>query len=178
MELQQPSARYFASFQRSLAEWGNAHQDGAGIRDAGVLTSIAGFASWVDELRAEAVTPARPGFVACSYFWLVEGGEYLGSIALRHELNEFLAAFGGHIGYSVRPTHRGRGLAAEALKRVLPLAAARGIPQVLLVCTADNFASRRTIERTIARSGGTCDGEVDDGRQTLRRYWIDTGSTL
>ncbi|WP_053387797.1 GNAT family N-acetyltransferase [Leucobacter japonicus] len=178
MELQNPSASYFSSFQHSLVEWGAAHQDGAGIRDAGDLTSIAGFTSWVDELRAEEMAPAGPGLVTCSYFWMVEDGEYLGSIALRHELNDYLAEFGGHIGYSVRPSRRGRGLAAEALARALPLVAARGIPQVLLVCAADNLASRRTIERTIERSGGAFDGEVRDGLETLRRYWIDTDSIV
>ncbi|WP_408582003.1 GNAT family N-acetyltransferase [Enterococcus avium] len=35
---------------------------------------------------------------------------------IRHELNEFLREFGGHIGFGVRPTERGKGYATEILR--------------------------------------------------------------
>jgi predicted acetyltransferase len=38
------------------------------------------------------------------------GGALVARTSIRHELNEHLAALGGHIGYGVRPGHRRRGL--------------------------------------------------------------------
>ena len=119
MELVAPSPEYFPSFRRALQEWGGAHQDGAGIRDAAALQARAGFEHWVEQLLAEENVPASPGHVTCTYRWIVEGDEYLGSIALRHELNDFLRAYGGHVGYGVRPSARGRGLASAYLALVV-----------------------------------------------------------
>jgi predicted acetyltransferase len=42
---------------------------------------------------------------------ITEDGTYLGAITLRHELNDFLLRAGGHIGYGIRPSAHGRGLA-------------------------------------------------------------------
>ncbi len=170
MDLVSPSVEYFASFQTSLAEWGGAHQDGAGIQNLAALTSPDGFADWVGGLLAQELAPAAPGLVRCSYWWLAEDGEYVGSIALRHELNDYLAAFGGHVGYSVRPSARGRGLAGQALSQVVQRAAQRGIDRLLLTCADHNHASQRVIER----AGGQLENLTDDGQTILRRYWITT----
>jgi len=173
MELVAPATRYFPSFRRALDEWGGAHQDGAGIRDAAALTDRAGFDEWVGQLLDEETTPASPAHVTCTYRWLVEGDEYLGTIALRHELNDFLRETGGHVGYGVRPSARGRGLAAEALARVVVLAAERGMPELLVTCEVTNPASRRTIERV----GGRLQDEVTDPvYHRLQRWWIRTGA--
>ncbi len=173
MELVAPSRTFFPSFVRALAEWGDAHQDGAGIRDAAALADRAGFDHWVDGLIAEETTPAAPGMVTCTYRWVVEGDEYLGSIALRHELNDWLRAYGGHVGYGIRPSARGRGLASAALAAVIASAAERGMPEVLLVCDATNTASRRVVER----NGGRYERSVvDPDGHVLRHSWIRTGA--
>ena len=52
-------------------------------------------------------TPRRSGWTACHFFWVVDDeDEYVGSLALRHELTPFLLREGGHIGYSIRPSAR------------------------------------------------------------------------
>ncbi|MDM7887789.1 GNAT family N-acetyltransferase [Curtobacterium sp. RHCJP20] len=173
MELVAPSPEYFPSFRRALQEWGGAHQDGAGIRDAAALQDRAGFEHWVEQLLAEETVPASPGHVTCTYRWIVEGDEYLGSIALRHELNDFLRAYGGHVGYGVRPSARGRGLASAALAQVVELAAERGLPEVMLTCDATNPASRRVIEH----AGGRYERSVvDPDGHTLLHHWIRTNA--
>ncbi|GAB4097435.1 GNAT family N-acetyltransferase [Brachybacterium horti] len=171
MDLVAPDPALFPSFRASMREWDGAHQDGAGIRDMASLLERDGFETWVAQLLAEEAEPAGPGFVTCTYRWLVEDGEYLGSVALRHELNDFLARFGGHVGYGVRPSARGRGLATQALRGILPFARRRGVDEVLVICDEQNPASRAVIERC----GGRFEDAVqdDDGR-TLRRYWIGT----
>jgi predicted acetyltransferase len=69
------------------------------------VDSAAGFAAWAGRLLREADTSVPPaeGRVHCTYWWITEGGSYLGAIALPHELNEFLLRAGGHIGYGIRP---------------------------------------------------------------------------
>ena len=54
-------------------------------------------------------------------------------------------------GYSVVPWKRRRGYATRALRLLLPLARAEGVAYIELTTDADNFASRRVIER----NGGT-----------------------
>ena len=98
------------------------------------------------------------------------GGEVVGRTSIRHELNDYLAALGGHIGYAVRPAYRGRGHAREILRQSLVIARAEGVGRVLVTCDDDNIASRRTIERL----GGVLD-DVRAGSPDAplkRRYWI------
>lgn len=76
----------------------------------------------------------------------------------------FLLEQGGHIGYSVRPTNRNRGVAGAALTLGLAEAQALGITPVLLTVREGNLASRRVIERA--------DGSYEDTRNGFRRYWF------
>lgn len=74
----------------------------------------------------------------------------------------------GHIGYGVRPSARGRGLATWALGRILEEARALGMDRVLIVCAADNIASARTIER----HHGVLERIEDTDLGPVRRYRI------
>jgi predicted acetyltransferase len=167
-ELIAPAAALHASWIESRDEWGRGvHQDGAGLREADDVDSPDGFAAWVNRL-SDAEKLAPEGWVACSFRWIVEGDRYLGAIALRHELNDFLLEAGGHIGYGVRPSARGRGLAGWALAAILPEARDLGLARVLVTCNVDNAASARTIER----NGGVLEDVRDTEIGMVRRYWI------
>lgn len=79
------------------------------------------------------------------YFW-IEKDEILGTILLRHELNEYLRRIGGHIGYSVAPLHRRKGIAKKMLLEVKDIAKQTfRIEKCLVSCLQDNLASRNTI---------------------------------
>ncbi|MHA6758360.1 GNAT family N-acetyltransferase [Streptacidiphilus sp. PAMC 29251] len=169
-----PTERLHASWLAARDEWPpGAHQDGTGLRLAadGNLDSPEEFSAWVEQLRAQSdrSVPLGEGRVHATHWWIVEGDSYLGAIDLRHCLNAFLLDVGGHIGYSVRPSARRRGLATWALGAVLPPARSLGLDRVLVTCDDDNAASARTIER----NGGV----IEDLRSTdaglKRRYWID-----
>ncbi|MFF0752824.1 GNAT family N-acetyltransferase [Streptomyces sp. NPDC004267] len=172
-ELIAPTARLHASWLESHAEWGpGGHQDGAGLwlaADAD-LADPGAFADWVAQLRAQSdrSLPVPAGRVHATHWWIVEGDTYLGAIDLRHELNDFLLRAGGHIGYSVRPSARRRGLATRALAAVLPEARALGLDRTLLTCAEGNVASARTIER----NGGVLEDVRDTEIGRKRRYWI------
>lgn len=98
-------------------------------------------------------------------------GRIVGMLDLRHRLNELLAEWGGHIGYSVRPDERRKGYAKWMLAHALPEAKKLGIDRVLVTCNDNNIASARTIEA----NGGVLENKlyVERAKQTIRRYWID-----
>jgi predicted acetyltransferase len=115
-------------------------------------------------------TPRPPGWVPATVKWIEEDGEYVGRVSVRHELTPELLTWGGHIGYGVRPSARGRGAATFALAAVLPLCADLGIDPALVTCDVDNDASRRTIER----NGGV----YEDTREGKLRFWVPTGTPV
>lgn len=127
-------------------------------------------ANRVGDAQPDGLRP--PGWSPATYWWLEvpdRPDEFLGAISLRHSIEHpLLATVGGHVGYGVRPSARRRGLASDALRQVIPLAAARGIPRLLVTCDLDNVASARTIEA----NGGQFEGEL----RGKRRYWITTGA--
>ncbi len=157
-ELINPDAKRHSAWLESHREWGpGLHEDGFGIAPNDEVESAAGFAAWVHRLRS------RPGRL----WWIVEQEVVLGGIVLRPCTNDDVLRT-GHIGYGVRPSARGRGLATWTLDQVLRHARDAGRERVLLVCRHNNAASIKTIER----SGGVLDRTVDDGHGLARHYWI------
>ncbi len=109
------------------------------------------------------------GWVPATYLVAVDGNEIVGRVSVRHELNDYLAAFGGHLGYGVKRTHRRRGIATRLLATGLDVLRTVGVERALVTCDDDNVASAAIIER----AGGAFEGTVDDDGTDLRRYWID-----
>ena len=168
-----PDARFRDSWLAAAEEFNGDWMDGSGVYGDTTLerisTEIAGdFPGFVDRLVKDRLpeTPRADGFVPCTYLWLVDGGEFLGSLAIRHSLNDFLFEQGGHIGYSVRPSARRQGHATQALQAALPVARELGISRVLVTCAEDNTGSRAVIEK----NGGV----YEDSRKGARRYWIES----
>lgn len=174
-ELIEPTADLRDSWLESAQEWGEASQDGSGLWLAGDLSlhTAEGFAAWVDRLRDRSDLEVTADRVPATHWWIVEGGNYLGAITLRHPLNAKLLEGGGHVGYGVRPSARGRGVASWALGEVVDRARARGIDRVLVTCHPGNVASARTIER----NGGVLEDVRDTWLGPTRRYWIDVRQT-
>jgi predicted acetyltransferase len=97
------------------------------------------------------------------------GGELVGRVSIRHELNDRLREYGGHIGYGVRHAHRRLGYATEMLRQSLVVARAVGVDRVLVTCDDANAASAVVIERL----GGLLDDvRLGDDGVAKRRYWI------
>ena len=95
----------------------------------------------------------------------------VGTIQVRHTFNDFLAAYGGHIGYTVRPSERRKGYAVRMLRDTLPFCRRIGLERVLISCRPDNAGSRKTI----LANGGVHESTffVPGRDEELERYWID-----
>jgi predicted acetyltransferase len=167
-ELIEPTVALRDSWLKSAREWGTDPQHGAGVWEATDLTTADGFAAWVERLRSQGSAAITPDRVPATYWWIVEQGNYQGAITLRHALTEKLLEGGGNVGYGVRPSARGRGLASWALGEVVGIARTRGMSRLLVTCDDDNLASATTIER----NGGVLEDTRETWLGTTRRYWI------
>ena len=131
--------------------------------------------AWIAETERYLKPETTPeGRVPATQFLTIRemDGKLVGMIQVRHLLNDYLAQFGGHIGYSVRPSERRKGYAKEQLRLILPYCKEHlGIEKVLITCDDWNAGSRRTI----LGNGGVYENTVlePDSQERLERYWID-----
>jgi predicted acetyltransferase len=168
--LRTPDFDRYDEWRELMADYGDSGLDGSGFwGDHQPVLTPEGYRDWVAFLLTEGNEQVPPvsGRVKSSYFWIVDDADrWVGYLALRRSLNDFLLELGGHIGYSVRPSRRREGHASRALALGVAEAAALGIDRVLVTCDENNLGSRRTIEG----NGGV----LEDVRQGKRRYWITT----
>jgi predicted acetyltransferase len=99
-------------------------------------------------LDAERGVNLAQGWVPCAHRWLLTStNEIVGVARLRHRINTpFLSAHGGHIGYDVAPSARGRGYGHLALSTAILEARRLGMGRVLIYTSVDNAASRAVVE--------------------------------
>lgn len=108
---------------------------------------------------------------ATTYFTVRKAdNKIVGSIQLRHELNDELRSHGGHIGYGVCPSERGKGYGTEQLSLVLEKARELHIPRVMISCDKINTASAEVA----IKNGGKLESEGYDKEDGyIQIYWID-----
>lgn len=137
------------------------------------LTEMESYGEWLRHLSNQAdQATVSPDWVASTTLLALRESDQklLGTINIRHELNDFLREFGGHIGYGVRPTERGKGYTTEILRLGLAHCRMLGLEKAMVACHKENVASARTIQR----NGGVLEKEFiyTDGK-TVQIYWID-----
>lgn len=174
MELLLPTVQYKTSFIEAVEE---AKADTEFTRQSGRYHEVSiseletDFELYVEREKSQAEGKNLPeGYVPQTVYWLVDKGEFIGAVRIRHVLNEHLKQVGGHIGYHIRPSKRRQGYGSKILELALPKACALGIDHVLLTCDATNDASRKIIEK----NGGVLENEESNPETGVDklRFWI------
>ncbi len=133
------------------------------------------FAETVEAFAKQSRGEGLPdGWVPGTTRFLVHEGRILGLLNLRHRLTDNLQRFGGHVGYSVRPSERRKGHGTRLLEAAKDLARSLSIERMLVTCHPDNVASVGVIVK--------CGGVLEDCRRyepvghDVCRYWITVSS--
>ena len=187
--LDSPSERYEDSFLEGAGEF---HQEGhldstyAEFLSYDLRRLQRQFGAFVRDLRELGKSKGRKNGYRDCVFWLIDDGHYIGQISIRAELGTaYLMTYGGHIGYSIRPSRRRMGYGELILALGLEKCPAMALTQVLVTCDSDNLASKKIIERNGGRFESAMDMDADtlraEGRGADRpaqklRYWIDPPS--
>ena len=100
----------------------------------------------------------------------------VGMINIRLQLNEKLKAFGGNIGYSIRPTERRKGYNKINLYLALQICQKHKIKEVMLDCDKDNLGSAKTMQ---ALGGKLTKEYYDENVKCLvQQYIIDVDKSV
>ena len=124
-----------------------AHQ--SDINGTGALDSyVDDYEGWLKKLERDYVqVPSEERVPARTYFLVRESDKRIvGMINIRLALNKRLSKYGGHMGYCIRPTERGKGYNNMNLYLGLKVCAAHGIETVFMDADLDNPASWKTME--------------------------------
>ena len=113
--------------------------------------------------------PRLPGQV----YWISDG-EFCGFLAFRYQVGTMAlpSDVAGHIGYGVVPWKRGRGIATQAVRAVLPVARAAGLARVSITTGPQNVISQAVIRSV----GGVRAPETDgvDAHGPWIGFWVST----
>ena len=151
-----------------IDEW---EKDNKEIIPCASRRNIVGYENLINQWRQQTTDKAyEQGFVPSSLYFLIdENKKIYGALHIRHELNDSLLNYGGHIGYGIRPSERKKGYAQKMLSLSLFIVKKLGIKKALVTCDKTNIAS----SKTIINSGGVLENEVIKNGEVTQRYWID-----
>ena len=114
----------------------------------GLQRYLDNYEGWLEKLEEDYTRqPSEEKVPVRTYFFVRESdNKIIGMINIRLALNESLKKYGGHIGYSIRPTERGNGYNKINLYFGLKVCKEYGIEEVFMDADKDNPASWKTIE--------------------------------
>ena len=106
------------------------------------------YEGWLEKLSMDYTRiPDEKRVPARTYFLVRESdSRIVGMINIRLALNERLSHYGGNIGYSIRPTERGKGYNNINLYLGLKVCRKYGIERIFMDADLENPASWKTIE--------------------------------
>ncbi len=142
------------------------------IAGDGGLDRIKDVDKWLEKIRKDvSIDTIQEGKIPSTLFLGIRKSDnrIVGTIQIRHKLNEKLLLNVGHIGDGVRPSERKKGYATEMIRLALEECKKLGIYEVLMVCYKDNIGS----QKSIIKNGGVLENEIPaENGKIDQRYWI------
>lgn len=148
-----------------ISEMGNAYRKNEKYED--MLTRL--------KNRSQGINISSRDVPATVHFIVNDKEKVVGTIDIRHTLNDNYFARLGHVAYYIKLEERNKGYATEALKLALEkLENEYKVTKVLITCLKTNIASRKVIEA----NGGVFEKEFYDEitNNYIERFWIITNS--
>ena len=133
------------------------------------------YKGWLKEIEIYSKKETVPeGKVTGDVFFSVrkKDNKVIGIINIRHELNDYLYNYGGHIGYSILPSERRKGYAYKQLLLALEYCKSLHIKRVLITCLDYNTGSSKIIEKAGGVFENSLKGEKCGEGVSYKRYWI------
>jgi len=155
IELQLPTLHHKTAAENFKNDFFENHE--YGIPGSAMLDGMEYEQWFIHNTNNRCENTVNSGWVVATTFFAVRTHDrkIIGMIDVRHNLGtEFLTQFGGHIGFSVRPSERKKGYATDILKMGLEYAKSLNIEKIMIACFSDNLPSIRTIEK--------CDGILSE----------------
>lgn len=125
------------------------HKYKSNINGCGSLDDyIDNYEYWLQKLEEDYKREPNEEKVPSRTYFLIRKNDnkIIGMINIRLTLNERLRKFGGHIGYGIRPTERGKGYNKINLYLGLKVCDEYGIDKVFMDADINNEASWKTME--------------------------------
>lgn len=117
------------------------------------------------------------GRVPSTVYFLMKNHRIVGNLSIRHNINnEFLSLYGGHIGYSVRPSERRKGYATMMLHLAIEKCKELGLSDVLVTCRETNVGSAKTIENNFGVQTEIL--YIPREQCYFKKYWINVDESL
>ncbi len=143
------------------------------INGGGGLSQIDDAQAWIEHSRnmMKAEYVKEPHVESTEFIYVRESDRrIIGTTQVRRRLNEDLLISAGNIGYSIRPSERRNGYGKRMLASALDYCRWLQLEKVLVTCSEDNEASRRTI----LANGGVYENTLFDEEDgdNIERYWI------
>lgn len=104
------------------------------------------------------------GYVPQTIYWMYADDKPVAYGKLRHQLNDKLLEYGGHVGYVVRPSERGKGYGKIFLNELKKVARTMGMEELLITCDESNIGSRKVIESN--------NGKLEGIKEDVCKYWL------
>lgn len=164
IKLIKPSKEFFNQLKELKQDFINNNE--SRIQGSGSLDKYENLDEWLKSIN-EIEQGLNSKLVPTTYYLILSDDEVVGTISIRHYLTKDLEEFGGHVGYSIKPSSRRKGYAKEALKLLLNLYKDK-YDDILIMCEDDNIASNKTI----LANGGILINKIEKFGLKINRYII------
>jgi predicted acetyltransferase len=171
-KLEKPSIEHKQSYLKALKEF---HEEGRytflDVEDVG--ESFEEFIEKVNNGKRHLHKPYADWIepVPETVLWLIKDHEFIGTLNIRHRLNWHLEKWGGHIGFIVRPSMRGKGYGKKLLQKAIPYIAHMGIERALLTIDPDDKGANKIVQFVGGKMQDTL--PATDKFPARNRYWLD-----